>query len=65
VNVTARGLAAFLVFGLVLGFATAFTGLFRENRTAVYVVVGVAVFLSVFVVRFRQELKKRQPAAKP
>jgi hypothetical protein len=56
--VTVRGVVGFVVIGLVLGFIAGSLGLFRENRTAVYVVVGATVFVSVFVVKFREEVKK-------
>lgn len=62
--VTGNGLLSFVVLGHVVGLVASYTGLFRSNRTAVYVVVGVAVFVTVFAVQFRQDLKnmkERQP----
>jgi uncharacterized membrane protein YuzA (DUF378 family) len=60
-----KGLVSFVGLGLVVGLVASYVGLFRSNRMAVYIVIGVAVFVSVFVVQFRQNLKKMKERRRP
>ena len=51
--VPVKGLVSFVALGLVVGLVASYAGLLRSNRMAVYAVMGVAVFVSVFVAQFR------------
>ena len=51
--VPVKGLVSFVALGLVVGLVASYARLFRSNRMAVYAVMGVAVFVSVFVAQFR------------